>query len=178
MEKRNLRNFRTAIFLLFLFLRRISRVVQATDFREFSILLFQFPCLRETNSSGLLISDRAEIRVYIHTSEKLRSSNFRTSNLLIESKRNTYSTYAIISSNRSTKLDYVTTNLYCCVSSRNRTEIEELYRGDGNICYKALGWKICNPTKRVTNKLEILSRCIPIYIAIFIGDVLRTNFDT
>lgn len=71
-------NFRC--FVLFLFLHRFSRVVRATDFREFSILLFQFPCLRETNSSGLLISDRVEILVYIHRSEKLRSSNFRTGN--------------------------------------------------------------------------------------------------
>lgn len=165
-------NFR--YFLLFLSLHRFSRVVHATDFREFSILLFRFPCLRETNTSGSLISDRAEILVYIHTSEKLPSPNFPRGNLLIESKWNTYGTYAIISSNRSTKLDYVIRNLYCCVSSRNRTEIEELYRGDGNICYKALGWKICNPTKQITNKLEILSRCIPIYIAIFIGNVRNT----
>lgn len=35
-------------FILSLFFYRLGRVLHATDFREFSILLFQFPCLRET----------------------------------------------------------------------------------------------------------------------------------
>lgn len=35
-------------FILFLFFYRFSRVLHATDFREFPILLFQFSCLRET----------------------------------------------------------------------------------------------------------------------------------
>lgn len=60
-------------FVLFLFLYRFSRVLHATDFREFSIMLFRFSRLRETLRWFVNIQSCRDPSLYPYEREKLCS---------------------------------------------------------------------------------------------------------